>query len=265
MSQCVEYYVTDKEYPTCFSKLNNLRHAVLQDIPFRHDMHILDLATGYGFFAIEVAKHDNTLIITGIDIAQGDVIEARKNIEKRKLSNRVDILEMDATTMDFPDEHFDLVVNFLGLEDIYMTRGRAGIQRTFFEVSRVLKPQSNFSFVVMPADKAETEAQKLEMALFSYICNATWLHADEYIAMLEKARFRLISEKNYYTHKKLTPAQAQKEIHFACEHTPQIYGVTTVSFEEAWKRFGRDIEKHGLGHYSKVVLMITRKDSGEHG
>jgi hypothetical protein len=142
-----------------------------------------------------------------------------------------------------------------------MTRGRAGIQKTFSEVYRLLKPQSNFCFVVMPADTAETEAQKLEIAMFSYICNATWLNTDEYKSMLESARFTLISEKNYYTQKKLTPAQAQKEIQFACEHVPRIYGITTVSFDEAWERFGRDIEEHGLGHYSKTVLITARKET----
>jgi ubiquinone/menaquinone biosynthesis C-methylase UbiE len=261
MAQYIEDYVTDREYATYFSELNNLRRAVIQDIPFKHDMHVLDLAAGYGFFTIEVAQYDNTLTVTGIDISREDVLEARKNMKKKKLDNRVDIREMDATTMNFPDEYFDLVVNFFGLEDIYMTRGRAGIQKTFSEVSRVLKPQSNFCFVVMPADTAETEAQKLEIALFSYICNATWLNTEEYKIMLENARFTLVSEKNYYTQKKLTPAQAQKEIQFACEYVPRIYGVTTVSFDEVWKRFGRDIEKHGLGHYSKTVLMAARKET----
>jgi len=260
MAQCVEHYVTDKEYTTYFSKLNNLRRAVIKDIPFRHDMHILDLAAGYGFFTMEISQYDSTLTITGIDISREGVVEAQKNIKKLKLSNHIGILEMDATNMDFPDEHFDLVVNFLGLEDIYMTKGRAGVQKVFYEVYRLLKPQSYFCFVIMPADKAETEAQKLEVALFSYICNATWLNAGEYKTMLENARFTLVGEKNYYTHKKLTPAQAKKEIQFACEHVPQIYVVTTVSFDEAWARFGREIEKYGLGHYSKVILMIARKD-----
>lgn len=261
MAPYAEHYVTDKEYATYFSKLNNLRRSIIKDIPVRPDMHVLDLAAGYGFFTIEVAQHDTTLTITGIDLSREGVAEARKNIEKKKLSNRVDIIEMDTTDMDFPDEHFDLVVNFLGLEDIYMTRERAGIQKTFSEVSRVLKPQSNFCFAIMPADRAETEAQKLEISLFSYICNATWMHADEYKSMLEYARFTLIGEKNYYTHKKLTPVQAKQEIRFACEHAPQMYGVTAVSFDDAWKRFGRYIEKHGLGHYSKVVVMTARKES----
>jgi ubiquinone/menaquinone biosynthesis C-methylase UbiE len=264
MVQCSEDYVTDSEYASYFSRLNHLRRTVIQDIPFRHDMHVLDLAAGYGFFTIEVAQHDPTLTVTGIDISQEGVREAQENIKKKKLSDRVDIREMDATALDFPDEHFDLVVNFFGLEDIYMTRGRAGIQKTFSEVSRVLKPQCNFCFVVMPADTAETEAQNLEIALFSYICHATGLNTGEYKSMLARARFTLTSEKNYYTQKKLTAVQARKEIQYACEHVPRIYGITTVSFDDVWERFGRDIEKHGLGHYSKSVLMIAHKDSGEH-
>jgi 2-polyprenyl-3-methyl-5-hydroxy-6-metoxy-1,4-benzoquinol methylase len=58
MTQDVEHCVTDKEYATYFSELNNLRHCVIQDIPFRHGMHILDLAAGHGFFTKEIARKD---------------------------------------------------------------------------------------------------------------------------------------------------------------------------------------------------------------
>lgn len=126
-------------------------------------------------------------------------------------------------------------------------------------MNRVLKSDSYFCFVVMPPEEMETGAQKIEVALFSYICDATWLSAKEYEKMLEEAGFRLIKKENYYTGKKLTPEQAKAEIKFACDNAPKIYGVETPPFGKVWKKFGKDIEKHGLGHYSKVVLMIAQK------
>ena len=161
--------------------------------------------------------------------------------------------------MSFSKEEFDMAIDFTGLEDIHMTRGKAGVLQTFHQVSRVIKSKSFFCFVVMPPEEMETQTQKIEVALFSYICDATWLSAKEYESMLEEAGLRLIRKKQYYTGKKLTPEQAKAEIRFACKTDPKIYGIKTPPFEEVWSRFGHQIEKNGLGHYSKVVLMIAQK------
>lgn len=255
----MEQYISNREYKTYYQKLNGLRLRIAKDLPLKPGMRILDVATGSGFFAIEVARRDRSLQITGIDISHGDIRNARKNIKKQGLDDCIVILEMDATKMSFPDEKFDMAINFTGLEDIHMTRGRVGVQKTLFEVNRVLKPKSFSCFVVMPPEEMETQAQKIEVALFSYICDATWLMAREYEEMLRKANFRLISKRTYYTGKKLSPEQAKAEIRFACNNAPKIYGINTLSFEEVWARFGQEIEKNGLGHYSKVVLLIAER------
>jgi SAM-dependent methyltransferase len=259
MGKMIERYISAEEYPTYFSKLNNLRHRIASDLPIKPGMRILDLATGYGFFAMELIKRDNNLKIVGIDISQNDILSARKNVEEHSLVDRIEIIEMDATNMNFSNENFDIVVNFLGLEDIHMTRGKAGVQKTFLEVNRILKSDGYFYFVVMPPKEMETVAQKIEAALFSYICDATWLSTKEYEKMMERAEFKLIRKRSYYTGKKLSPEQAKAEIRFACKNVPKIYGINTPPFEEVWARFGQEIEENGLGHYSKVVLMITQK------
>jgi ubiquinone/menaquinone biosynthesis C-methylase UbiE len=255
----LEQYVSDAEYRNYYQKLNNLRSRIAAELPLRPDTCILDVATGPGLFASEVAKRHSSLRIIGVDICQDDARQARANLEKANLTSRVEILKMDATQMAFPAGRFDLAVNFLGLEDIHMTRGKTGVQRTFIEVSRVLKPGSNFCFVVMPPEEMETEAQEIEVALFSYICNATWLSAKEYETMAEKAGLKLIEKRSYYTGKKLSPEQAKAEIRFACDNVPRLYKTDTRSFEEAWARFGQSVSNNGLGHYSKTVLLATQK------
>ncbi len=259
MGNMIERYISNPEYQTYYPKLNGLRSKIAGDLPLKPDMRVLDVATGSGFFAIEVARCETSLQITGIDISQSDIRNAKKNVKRQGCSDRIKIVEMDATKMRFDPEEFDMAINFTGLEDIHMTRGRDGVQKTFSEVSRVLKRKSLFCFVVMPPEEMETQAQKIEVALFSYICDATWLPAKEYGEILQQADFRLISKRSYYTGKKLTPEQAKAEIRFACKTDPKIYGVKTAPFEEVWAKFGQDIEKHGLGHCSKVVLMIAQK------
>lgn len=254
-----EKYVLNNEYPTYFSNLNALRHRIASNLPIKSDMCILDLATGYGYFAIEIAKRENRIKITGIDISQNDIQKARKNVVAQDLADRIKIIKMDATKMGFTSGSFDMVINFLGLEDIHMTRGKDGIYETFLEVNRVLKSGGCFCFVVMPPEEMATKAQKIEVAIFSYICDATWLSAREYEKMLKRTGFILIRKKKYYTGRKLTSLQAKEEIKFACDNAPKIYGVKTPPFEKVWEKFGKDIKKYGLGHYSKVVLFIAQK------
>jgi len=252
----IEEYLSDEEYEDYFPKLNNLRKKIADALPIKPNMSVLDLATGYGYFAIEVAKQEKNLKIIGIDISQNDILSAKRNVKEY---NCVEIIQMDASEMSFSDGSFDIVVNFLGLEDIHMTQGREGVKKTFLEVYRILKPEGYFCFVVMPPEEMETEAQRKEVEVFSYICDATWLSSQEYGSMLKEAGFTLISKTNYLTGKKLTATQAREEIEFACDNVPMIYGRKTPSFEKVWTKFGDNIERNGMGHYSKTVLMIAQR------
>jgi ubiquinone/menaquinone biosynthesis C-methylase UbiE len=255
----IEKYVSNKEYNTYYETLSNLRSRIAKDLPVESNAKILDVGTGYSYFAIEIAKLNKNVRLTGIDISKECVYKARINVKKEKLQNRIEIKKMDAINMEFNDEEFDMVVNFTGLEDIHMSRGKTGVYKTFSEVSRVLKSNSYFCFVVMPPEEMETAAQRIEVELFSYICDATWLSVDEYLKMLDNNDFKLIRKKNYYTNKKLTVEQAKEEIIYSCDNDPKIYGVKTKPFDDVWNKFGEDIEKNGLGHYSKVILFIANK------
>jgi ubiquinone/menaquinone biosynthesis C-methylase UbiE len=256
-----EEYLADHEYPGFFEKLGGVRRQIAKRLPLKPRMCLLDLATGYGYFALEIAHYKSDVRIVAIDVSASDVDRTRGNVLERGLSDRVKTALMDAARMGFRNRVFDLVVNFLGLEDIHMTRKRAGVAKTFMEVSRVLKPEGEFWFVAMPPEEMESKAQRLETQVFFYTCGATWLSAQAYEKMLSDSGFLLVGKEPYYTRRKLTPPQAREYIQFACQSVSEIYGVTTLPFEEVWKKFGRDIEKEGLGYYSKVVLFRTRNTS----
>lgn len=147
-----EEYVTDKEYNTYYKTLSNLRSRIVKDLPVESGMKILDVGTGYAYFAIEIAKLYKNVRLTGIDISKECVYTAIRNVKNKELQNRIEIKELDASSMEFNDEEFDMVVNFTGLEDIHMSRGKIGVYKTFSEVSRVLKSKSYFCFVVMPPE-----------------------------------------------------------------------------------------------------------------
>jgi ubiquinone/menaquinone biosynthesis C-methylase UbiE len=259
-----EQYVSDTEYNGYYARLCNLRDKIAADLPVRRNMRILDLATGSGYFAIALSQRENSTRIYGIDISVSSAQEAKLHIARGNLDERISILQADASKMCFSDGTFDLVANFTGLEDIHMTRGLPGVEKTFSEVSRVLRSNGYFCFAAMPPDEMETPAQKIEVDLFSFICGATWLDSAQYLQFLEENGMILLDKKIYEIGKKLTPEQAKEEIKYSCEYAPKLYGVKALSFEETWARYGPDIEKHGLAHYSKVILMISRKENIKH-
>jgi len=249
-----EAFVSDEEYPTYFVKLEGMREKVSAELgDLTGD--VLDMATGSAYFAIELARRHPGIHVTAIDI--DGLKAARENVNQGKLSDRITLRDMDATNLEFKDGSFDHVVNFLGLEDIHMTRGREGVEKAFKEAHRVLKPSGSFCFVAMPSDEAETPAQRNEIDVFSWICDATWLTRAEYMGLISGSGLTFEYSKVFRTGKRLTAEQAKEEMMFACDNVPVIYCRPARSFDDAWKRFGDSIMEHGMGHYSRLELFVT--------
>ena len=151
-----EAFVSDEEYPAYFVKLEGIREKVAEELELSGD--VLDIATGSAHYAMALARKHPNIHVTAIDNA--GLKTGRENVDEAGLSSRITLREMDATRLEFEDGSFDHVVNFLGLEDIHMTRGREGVEKAFKEAHRVLKPGGSFCFVAMPSDMAETPAQR---------------------------------------------------------------------------------------------------------
>jgi len=250
-----EVYATPEDYRTLFRTLTRSQVAA----PLQLGPRVLDIAAGSAYFSIEVASQHPHTTLAAIDLCPGSVTHAHNHIAAANLAGRISVLAMDASTLGFSDECFDTVVNYLGLEDIHMTRGCRGVQQAFQEVHRVLTPGGRFYFVALPPDEMETTPQQLEVAVFSWLCGATWLTTAEYLQLVDAAGLVFTAKTSFYTGKKLSVEHAQEEIHYACTYAPLHYGVQTPSFQDAWARFGPAIQRYGLGHYSKTVLFETTK------
>lgn len=255
MSYMKEVYASSEECKTLFTTLT--RSQVAHNIQLGQQ--VLDIATGSAYFSIELALTHPHTQITSIDIFDGAVTQAKAHIRAKNLDERITVLKMDASDLDFQDNRFDTVVNYLGLEDIHMTRGSLGVKQTFQEVHRVLKPGGSFYFVAMPPDAMETKPQQLEVEVFSWLCGATWLTTTEYLYLVEDAGLVFNTKTGFYTGRKLSVQQAREEIAYACQYVPIHYGVKTPSFTEAWEKYSWSIQCSGMGHYSKTVLFEVTK------
>ena len=94
---------------------------------------ILDVATGTGDLAIELSKMPVKKII-GIDIAEDMLEIGRKKVQKKGLSDVIELEPGDSENIHYPDNHFDAITVAFGV------RNYENLEKGLREMCRVLKP-----------------------------------------------------------------------------------------------------------------------------
>ncbi|MBR5674554.1 MAG: bifunctional demethylmenaquinone methyltransferase/2-methoxy-6-polyprenyl-1,4-benzoquinol methylase UbiE [Muribaculaceae bacterium] len=96
--------------------------------------HILDVATGTGDFAIQLNESLQPQHITGIDLSQGMLDEARRKVKGKGLENTITFEQGDCMALPMGNETFDAVTVAFGV------RNFEHLQQGYQEMARVLKP-----------------------------------------------------------------------------------------------------------------------------
>lgn len=105
---------------------------------------ILDVATGTGDLAIASLKL-NPEKVTGIDISNGMLEVGREKMVKRKLDDRIELLEGDSEQIKFDDNYFDAITVGFGV------RNFENLDKGLAEMNRVLR--TNGKAVVLEFSK----------------------------------------------------------------------------------------------------------------
>lgn len=92
---------------------------------------ILEVGVGTG---ISLPQYRRTTRLTGIDISDAMLDKARDRVRELGLANVEDIRVMDAETLDFPDDSFDVVVAQ------YVVTAVPNPERALDEFARVVRP-----------------------------------------------------------------------------------------------------------------------------
>ena len=95
---------------------------------------VLDVATGTGDLAIEIAKKSPEASVVGLDISQEMLKAGRVKIAHRKLDDRIEMVKGDSEDIRYPDNTFD------GITVAFGVRNFEHLDRGLREMLRVLKP-----------------------------------------------------------------------------------------------------------------------------
>jgi SAM-dependent methyltransferase len=112
----------------------------------------LDFACGYGTFLAQLGWRFPGATLFGLNIDfSGAHASIRELLEKAEVS--VVLIQADACAMPFADRSLDSVSCFLGLQDIKIGFGEAGLDLTLSEARRVLRPNGVLTLVDEFADR----------------------------------------------------------------------------------------------------------------
>ena len=106
---------------------------------------VLDAGCGLGYISELAAKFFTSASVTGVDLfgsgslPEGSIELAEKNMKATGVGDRVKFIKSDLTDLNFPNEHFDLVVSNLVFHNLGKKRFNA-----YSCISKVLKSHGFF-------------------------------------------------------------------------------------------------------------------------
>ena len=121
-------------YDTTFGKIADAGRQQAVDLVNGLGGRVLEVGVGTG---ISLPNYDAGVSVTGIDLSTDMLEKARKRIEKARLKNIDDVLEMDAADLDFEDGAFDVVVAMYVLTVVPDPRA------VMAELNRVCRPDGD--------------------------------------------------------------------------------------------------------------------------
>ena len=180
-----EKYDATNELHSLGTKSKFDRKAVAR-MPVDPGSHLLDLCTGSGDIAIELAKQYKDLRITGVDASPNMLSVARR--KSHEFDDRITYELGDALALEYPENYFDCAVISFGLRNL------ENLESGLAELKRVVKPGG---FV------CNIDQGKPTNSLFNLIYNIQFKHVAPVLGKLvfhrgEYNSFKYLPESNKY-------------------------------------------------------------------
>ncbi len=126
-----------------------MRHFVISQAAVLQDHgEAVDLGCGAGQLVLEIARHAPGLHVTGIDLSEKLLADARQSARQAGLEERVDFRLGNVEKIPFPDQSLDMVISTFSLH--HWTNP----VKVLNEIDRVLKPGGAFYIFDLRRDMA---------------------------------------------------------------------------------------------------------------
>ena len=116
------------------------RRRTVQALRLAPGARVLDVATGTGDLAIEIARA-STASVVGLDPSQGMLEIGRRKVAARQLTERVELVCGSAEALPFPDHSFDAACMAFGIRNV------PDRPRALRELARVLRPSGRLAIL----------------------------------------------------------------------------------------------------------------------
>ncbi|MCJ1806491.1 bifunctional demethylmenaquinone methyltransferase/2-methoxy-6-polyprenyl-1,4-benzoquinol methylase UbiE [Flavobacterium covae] len=177
---------------------------------------ILDIATGTGDLAI-LMKDTKAEKIIGLDISAGMLEVGREKINKKGLSNQIELILGDSENIPFEENSFDAITVSFGI------RNFENLEKGLSEIYRVLKPEG--IFVILETSVPE----KFPFKQGYHFYTQTIMPLIGKIFSKDKVAYRYLADSaSIFPYGETLNNILQKIGFIDVKHAPQTMGVATI-------------------------------------
>ena len=229
---------------------------LLDNFPIGEYSNYLDIGCATGFPLIDIAQRlGNKCSSVGIDPWTEAVKRAKTKIDTLQLDN-ITIIEGDASTIDYPDDYFDLITSNLGINNFEKPL------TVLKECNRVLKTNSSFSLTTNLTGtfnefyKIFTDTIK-ELGLEKYLPKL-----NEHINHrgTEESTIELLEKSGFIIKNKI---KSKYKMRFLNGTTFLNNSFTIIGFVDSWRNLFPETEKRNFFNRLELRLNEYSKKQGE--
>ncbi|WP_187388182.1 bifunctional demethylmenaquinone methyltransferase/2-methoxy-6-polyprenyl-1,4-benzoquinol methylase UbiE [Seonamhaeicola marinus] len=192
------------------------RKKVVELVRATNPESILDIATGTGDLAINLAKTNASKII-GLDISSGMLEIGKEKIKSKGLNDKIEMVLGDSENMPFEDNTFDAITVSFGI------RNFETLENGLKEILRVLKP--NGVFVILETSVPTKAPYKQGYKIYT----KSILPLIGKIFSKDRSAYKYLSESaSVFPHGEALNNILRKIGFINVEDFPQTFGVATI-------------------------------------
>ncbi len=223
----------DKEVVNLFDEVTlwsaPFGRMLLENIPMKTDVKIVDIGFGTGFPLIELSQRfGDSAKVYGIDIWEEGINRVKEKLNTLEIQN-IEIIEQSAAKIGIENNQIDLVTSNLGINNFEEK------EKVYFEVKRILKKRGSLCITTNPIG---TFKELFE--LFEIILNELELE-EELTALEEYIKYRntkegIISELNQCGFKLVKEKVDSTNLRFVNSMAVLNHSLMRIGFRKSWEK-----------------------------